>query len=41
MLSEFHGCPKPNSSFNLFYLESNEIVISSVKSKFKSTNYQR
>ncbi|CAG9334889.1 NSMAF_4 [Blepharisma stoltei] len=41
ILTEFHGIPRPSKSFNLFYLDSNEALISTVSCKLKSTEFER
>ena len=41
MLTRFHGMPRPSKAFNLFYLDQNEYLLSSVNCKLKSSEFER
>lgn len=41
ILTEFPGIPRPPKSFNLFFLDTNEAIISTVQCKLKSTEFER
>lgn len=41
MLSEFYGLPRPDKEFNLFYLEPQEVLISSVNVSLRSGEFDR
>lgn len=39
-LTEFHGVPRPDRTFNLLYLEQNEFLVSSVHSRLSSAEFE-